>query len=354
MTEREMPVKLVGEHMVWFYYLLGLASAPSRSGQYEGVRSAHNRVKIAQHNHSPDKVSREYLNKLDDFDSQFQSLSRDKIYVPGLTLPQPLTYSQVNLGNVDKSMVIIPAFAGDHYGIEPLARESALKGYEVTTILFPESFLGESTEEFAVAMESSFRPQALTYSPHTDYFFAAIDQLRQENIIAPTFDLLGYSTGGAIMAELLSNPAFSHLVTNAIILSPGSVCDQNKWSLISGFITEAPGLVPWPNNTKCVNCALTFGKNGEVDNANLSRRKRITKVLLEKVCRRSPYWTTARVREGGKLIIQIGKRDWATKAWELAELTNPSMKILSYPWTHLGVLYNAEKLMTDISKYLEK
>lgn len=319
------PVKEVG-HMVAdlfdLYYKFGQVTRErfvGNTGKKEGVeRSLWARMERAQllKKLKRGEVSLEQVNlekrKIDEIDIQFTKQKNIDIEIPGLGF-QSVYYADINLPDhlkspedMDKPPVfLIPAWSGDLYGVEPLIKELAMKGRRVVSLAYPESWLGKTTEEFALAGESTS-----TYQPHTAFFKEAINRLLGEN---NELGLWGYSTGGSIAAEILADPQFQKKVESAVLIAPPNLVEQSKLSLYSGIAREMEKLLRLKHGWKTSDISIVLSSKTPVEKENSVRRKRISKSLMDKVVRYRDIWKNAQTKNG-KIILVSGGRDEITKS----------------------------------------
>lgn len=357
------------------------------------------------------KIDWEYFKKLDRFDSQYHETKRIEVESTE-TGKQSITYSEVFLGedeaDVKETVYIIPAYSGTRYGYESLARALALKGYRVRSFDYPDSPLGEPEEVFTQKVKESNDPKKpVNYDPHTSLFKNAIRQLAESDEEGDREDddetkdkkkltIYSYSTGCPILAEALSDPEFSKIVTSAVLLSPASAVDQSLMSLFLGFRKERKGLLlsaesenkltrSYHRIRSKVNTGVVLGARGQgrqekearksdvldkiTSKEEKKKRKEFKKrrnvikgILMAKVCRKSDAFKTARVGDeedsaNAKIIVQTGGLDEATKSEEIIEElleNNPQIVSLHCPnLAHIGPLYVAEELVDEIDRITE-
>jgi pimeloyl-ACP methyl ester carboxylesterase len=298
----------------------------------------------------------EYYRNLDRFDQQFQVLQEREINM-GDVGDMKMRYSRVAIdslrkdpSNVDKLPIfIIPAYAGDIYGVEPLARAYALEGNEVYTLPAPEAFLGTTTEKFANAVEDLQSPaDNVNFEPHTTYYEKAIKTIMSERgIESGSIRLVGYSTGGAITFELLDRTDF--LVHDALIIAPASSIRQNIVTFGLGLKHELSGITDF---MKPINSAITIDRPS-MDPGELKRRNRIARVQLKKVRSKSHAYKNAKTTSR-KIRILSGSEDRVTKSDQaLDEMArhNPQIEVVrAKNLTHVGPLYDAERLIPALEK----
>jgi hypothetical protein len=360
----EYPVKELA-HSVdnWFnlFYRVGKATHRSKTAKGEGdsrkiERSLHGRVSrrdILGRLESGQISRLEAVaegKKLDEIDRQFADQKELVVNLPELG-QQSSFYTDINLSKNSESgdseqkppVFIVPALSGDLYGIEPIVRELALSGRRVVSVAYPESFHGETTKEFADAVDSS-----KTYYPHTDYFKKAIELLLQEGNI----ELWGFSTGGPIVAELLSDPEIQERTTNAVVVSPASCLNQSKIEFNAGLLNEMKETAK--NIAGLSDISLVYGRKTSGDKDNLERRKRIFNTLLfQKVCKETEAWRDMRVKEHGEITIILGGKDKITKSYSKVKEFNaliPQVRVIEKPnWAHLTPLFQAKELVDSVS-----
>lgn len=367
-TSGEYPVKEYG-HSVddWFnlFYRVGKATRRSKTARGEEgsqsiERSLHSRIARAnilkslrsQQIISPIRIQEAFAKgkKFDEIDRQFADQKTLAINLSGLGT-QKAFYADIQLPIQETQetepkppVFIIPALSGDLYGIEPIIRELAYQGRRVVSVAYPESFHGKTTEQFASAVDLSE-----TYYPHTAYFKKAIEQLLQEGDI----ELWGYSTGGPIVAELLSDPDMQEKVTNAVIVAPASCVDQSKLSFRVGVLNEFKEVAK--NIGGFSNISVVYGRKTPGDSGMLRRRKSIFNALLYgKVCKQTQAWKDMKVENNGKITFVLGGKDQITKGYskfkDFAALPNSQVRVIGYPkWSHLSPLTHARELVQKVT-----
>jgi pimeloyl-ACP methyl ester carboxylesterase len=293
----------------------------------------------------------EYYRNLDRFDQQFQALQEREINIDDIG-DMKMRYSRVAIeslrndpSNIGKLPIfIIPAYGGDIYGVEPLARAYAMDGNEVYTLPAPEAFLGTTTEKFAKAVEDLQSPaDNVNFEPHTTYYEKAIQVImRERGIESGNIRIVGYSTGGAITFELLDRTDFS--VHDAVIIAPASSIRQNMATFGLGLKHELSGITDF---MKPINSAATIDRP-DMDPSELKRRKRITAVQLKKVRSKSHAYKNAKTASK-KIVVVSGSEDRVTKSDQaLNEMLwhNPQIEVVrAKGLTHVGPLYDADRLI---------
>lgn len=364
LKQLEYPVKEYA-HSVddWFnlFYIVSRATHKSKTtngeeGSKRIERSLYSRIaradvlkSLASHQVTKQEAVAEGK-KFDEIDRQFADQKELIIDLSDLG-QQSSFYADINLSQNNEAeesdkkppIFVVPALSGDLYGVEPIVRELALSGRRVVSVAYPESFHGKTTEEFANAVDSS-----KTYYPHTEYFKKAIGKLLQEGDI----ELWGYSTGGPIVAELLSDPKIQERTANAVIVAPASCVNQSKLSFNAGLLNELKERVKHPGGFS--NVSMVYGRKIPGDTEMLERRKRIFKTLLYgKVCKQTQAWKDMRVKENGKITFVLGGKDKITKSYrkakEFLDLPNPQIEVIEYPqWSHLSPLIHAQELAQKV------
>ena len=361
---QEYPVKEYA-HSVddWFnlFYRVGKATHRSRTSKGEDAterieRSLHSRIARADVLKSlvSQQITRQEAvvegKKLDEIDRQLANQKELIIDLPDLG-QQSSFYADINISKDNEvkeseqqpPVFVVPALSGDLYGVEPIVRELALSGRRVVSVAYPESFYGKTTEEFANAVDSS-----KTYYPHTDYFKKAIEQLLAEG----DMELWGFSTGGPIVAELLSDPEIQRRTESAVIVAPASCVNQSKLSFNAGLLSELKEIIKHPGSFS--NISMVYGRKTPGDAQMLERRKRIYNALLYgKVLRETQVWRDMKVKDSGTITFVLGGKDKITKGYskfkEFAALPNPQVRLIGKPnWAHLAPLFKAKELVNSI------
>lgn len=324
-------------------YADNMVNKVSRSGKLRVFRNIVDRYK-------PHK-GLEYYHNLDVFDQQFQTLHESEINM-GEIGDIKARYSRVAIESLRKEsrdkdrspIFIIPAYAGDVYGVEPLAREYAMEGNEVYTLPAPEAYMGTTTEKFAKAVEDTQSSEDnVNFEPHTTYYQTLIEKIMMERGIKPgAIKIVGYSTGGAITFELLSKKDFS--VKEATIFAPASCVKQNMATFILGLTGELKGITGF---MKPINSAVTIDRP-DMESAELSRRNRIADIQLKKVRSKSYAYKGARTTSN-RIVVVSGSGDKITKSDQvLSEMLagNPYIQVVrAKNMTHVGPLYESERLV---------
>lgn len=321
------PVKELGHsfaELFDLYYKLGQVTRErfaGNKGKNEGIeRSVWARMERAQllkklkRNEISHRDSTIEKTKIDEVDRQFATQKDIQIDIPGLGI-QSAYGTEVNLPDNLKTpeqiskppIFFIPALSGDLYGVEPLMKELAMNGRRAISLAYPESFLGQTTEEFARSVGES-----TTYEPHTSYFKRAINKLLGED---SKFELWGYSTGSAIAAEILADPNFQQRAQNAVLISPVSVADQSLIDFKAGvFLKEGARLLTLQHGWKTSDVSMVLGSKTPSDENNIARRKRIFNALIDsKLIKKLDMWKNARVNNG-EIIVVSGEKDKITKS----------------------------------------
>lgn len=217
-------------------------------------------------------------------------------------------------------IVLIPGISNDLDCVGTLMQEAVFMGRRITSIAYPESFMGTVTEQFAKVVEGS-----LDYTPHVDFFKAAISKLLKEGEL---IELWGYSTGAPIVEQILNDSQFQERTTNAVLLCPASSVDQSAGSLNMGLLNEI-GLLKkhFPFLSRFT---LTAGSKEPGDKQQEGLRKRVMNGLLKKVVRKYDFWKQAKVRKGGNIILVSGQHDQVTKSHQaIGEFSqNPQIQVL--------------------------
>lgn len=214
-------------------------------------------------------------------------------------------------------IVLIPGISNDLACVETLGQELSLSGHKVIVVGYPESFMGEVSQEFVDKCKESD-----SYAPHAKFFENAIDQIvSQEGNI----ELWGFSTGGPISAEMLSNnPRFSQRVTRAVLVNPSGSVEQNQRQLMTGLAGEVKGLI----SGDAAKFVMTTGREVQ-DNVepqtpdHLKKRDEVFATLMERISHRSQSFDTMQVQEQGDIIVVSYDNDNVTKSKRMFSMENP-------------------------------
>ncbi len=226
-------------------------------------------------------------------------------------------------------IVLIPGISNDPECIGSLARELAFNGRRVHVLGYPASSVGHVTENFVEHVESDEN-----FETHAKFFRAALDELLKTE---PKIELLGQSTGCPIVTNLLSDAILTDHVTNAYLVTPASAVTQTEKELMNGITTELIYLKQYlpklPN--------YWYGIETSVGEQKIWK-KRIQDALKRQDCMQSPSWKTARVIEGGQIIVISGQKDRITKSSDFynKKMSLPyNKKIRSYMYMTCRILH---------------
>lgn len=387
---KDLPVLELGhevDYLTNLYWTAGKATYRSVVDRDTGLRrTLHNRVERASilKRLKGGEITREQAieqgKRIDSIDRQFLNQKELTIDLPGLG-EQKVYYAEIipeKSEDVESDLppiFLIPAFSGDAYGVSPLMLEAAYSGRRIISVAYPESLNGTTTPEFAHAVEENS-----SYSPHTDFFKQAINILIGHEEM---FEIWGYSTGGAILAEILHDPSFQERVTNAVAYSPASNVNQTQDEFNKSIRKEMFGFAR-SGFAGFADSAFVMGRASDVtvdrskkfkafqtikrliddfnitaekshpDPEKLALRKRVSKALLSnKIQKGMNLWEGAHVRGDGKIIIFSAENDQLTKTNEVIEnlpRINSQVQIIDYiGGIHLTALTNARRVIKTVS-----
>lgn len=147
-----------------------------------------------------------------------------------------------NTDNTKPPIFLIPGVSNDLEKAGSLPHELALQGRTVIVVSFPESWKGRVTREFVEATKKIAASD--DFDPYTAYFKKVITQIqesadfRKEYGNHETIELVGFSTGANLVADILRDKDYQEKVTNAVLYNPGACIDRD-WA----YVSEAK---PWP------------------------------------------------------------------------------------------------------------
>jgi hypothetical protein len=216
-------------------------------------------------------------------------------------------------------VVLIGSISSDVEPSHSLIHELAHRGKKVIVVGYPESSLGQVTEEFAQAAEKSE-----TYEPHITFFKTIIEHITKEDPV----ELWGVSTGCPIIGEMLMDEKFRQKVASAVLLAPASSIDQSQRQMIGGtlnefakFISQVGDLAKWP---------FIWGRKKPQAPEQGAIKNRVFNSLTNKVCHQFPHWDKVAVREGGKIVVWSGGKDQMTKSYQAEDQfsANPQITVV--------------------------
>jgi pimeloyl-ACP methyl ester carboxylesterase len=244
------------------------------------------------------------------------------------------------------TIFLIPGGANDIDPVGGLAQEIAFMGRRVVVVALPESTLGEITPEFAQSVTES-----KTYEPQVSFYKKAIRKIVGKEDV----ELWGFSAGAPIAAELLTDSEFQEEIPNAVLLSPAGITNQTRTQFFSGLVYE---VLEMAKKYKSVaKYSLVLGRKTPDKPGQKELKWKVFKSIVKKVRRQSDFWSEARVRENGKIIVFSGGKDRLTKS-ALAEdelRKNPQIEVISEPQaSHATPLVSPAGVLKKIFKAQEK
>ena len=231
---------------------------------------------------------------------------------------------------------LIPGIANDIEVVNNMACEIVMQGRRVVVLAQPESIKGHITPEFAEAVE-----KAETFEPHAEFFGEALKHIFKGE---ESFELWGFSTGGAIAALLLKDPEFQDKVKKAVLIAPAGFVKQSSMSLNLGLIQDM-GIF------KNKNSAHFIWGHGFEKNEQLKLHDEVMGSLIKKITQANDNWKDARVKEGGNILIVNGGKDMVTKSAAIdgEYKLNPQMRVLDLPNAyHMTPQLEAETIIPEI------
>lgn len=352
-------VAIVLDNWLDLFYRLGMATRKTNAGSSNVnpqslERSVYNREQRANLRKGLLDGSRtlfetrKLTTTLDEFDRSYLNQGAVNIDIPGLGI-QSGQYASIELSSIETEkkglppIFLIPALSGDLNGVRPLVREAAMQGRRVVVLAYPDSLAGKVTPEF---VEASIKSPS--FEPHTAYFKNAIKMLIGET---PDFELWGFSNGGGIVSEILSDPKFQERVSNAVILAPGGGVDQSVTDIIKGIahdfaVLGKPG--EWSDSV-----TILPGQVLSTKEHYALWKKLFQSGLINKVGKNINKWGDMKVKEGGKIIVLTGGKDQITKSYRLndnlSHLPNNQVHVVGYPEAyHVSFVTKAARVVEDV------
>ena len=317
------------------------------------------RLAIIEQGHARDQLAEEFMNTQREVRVDMGDLGEQTARFVVLTPPE----SRKTETSESKSPIfIIPGISNDLESMGMLPQELAFRGRKVVMIGFPESWHGEATDAFGKATE-----QSKSYEPHTTFFKKAIeavalDQGVIDRIGTPSeIDLWGYSTGAAIVAEMLTDTKFSENISNAAIICPPSCVDQNNLKLPFGIEAPLPSGVAnelrevFRSSKNMRNAAKLNVFNRKEEQYTEDHRRRMLRTynaLREKVLKKNYWWTKdIRPRDGGKITVVSYDNDNMTRSYEAVNeiRQNPNLSVVELHGTHNTALSEPATIIKAIA-----
>lgn len=291
-----------------------------------------------------DEIAKQYLNQ-GEVSVEFSDLGEQKARFIHIKPPK----------EVDKNLdpiFLIPGISNDIDCVGWLVQELAYQGREVVTVGFPDSFMGSVTSQFADAVEGSE-----SYGPHTIFFKQALNKLIFDG---KKKELWGYSTGAPIIAEMLQDENLRRRVSKAVLICPASSSDMSKTDLNLGIAQDGVFLASKLSDTS--KYTFTKGRNeSEViepeGKVQRGLKEKIFNRLLTKVRNKKDTWKSARVNDGGEIVVVSGQKDNMTRSrktfYDEPELRkfNPQIRLVDLPdGHHVTPLIQPEVVLAEIHK----
>ena len=247
-------------------------------------------------------------------------------------------------------IVLIPGISNDLLSVDALVKELAFSGRRVIVIGHPDSQMGTISSEFADAVDGS-----PGYVAHAKFFQDAINQVLPEG---SPIELWGFSAGGPISAEMLTNnPEFSKRVQRLVLANPAGAVKQNLMQMGIGLLREVKNIlqpIAFSAYSLVMGRDVKNGTPPEADGQRLLKEKVL--FALARRLGQPTDWNALRVSEGGTIVVGIGLADDVTKAPKAfhgvknGRQAHPQeMKVVEFPGhTHNGVLIDSANFIKQI------
>ena len=254
----------------------------------------------------------------------------------------------------DCPIVCIPGISNSLAGFEALVKELVYEGRTVIAIAQPESTNGVVTEAFAQATESK-----ANLGPHIDFFDEAVRlalKQRMDSVYASEvasqlvrFDLLGHSTGCAIIAGLLGRELFQAATHNAILISPAGVTEQTIKEFDGATVPE---LLTFVKNRSRLSA---FNRDNSPQTPVKARvTESVKKTIIHPL---DDLYTGANLANGHQILVLSGNKDQIVKSRQARKRVmglNPKLKWVSMPSAaHAEALVNPGRVVGLINEHLE-
>lgn len=300
------------------------------------------RKNILAEAHVRDEITKQYLNQ-GEVKVNIPRLGEQSARYTVMEPPQP----KIDEAAKKPPIFLIPGLANDIDCVGALAQELPFMGRKTIVVGVPESEMGRITPEFTQAASNTD-----SFSPHCEFFKGAVNALVGENQLV---ELWGYSSGSTIIAEMLNDPEFRQKVSCAVLLSPAASSNITKNALNLGILNELRNLLS--RNLPKYTLSLAKSSGGEQDRL----KGEVFQAMLKKVRTATAAWKKARVRDGGKIVIFSGEKDFMTKSFEIfkgdpastAKLKqeNPQIEVIDSPNAfHTTPLLEPQTVIQEVSK----
>jgi len=291
---------------------------------FRSTNDREERKKIINEGHQRDELLQQFL-KQGDVQVSSAELGENSARFTVLTPPPGKEIT-------DKPpIILIPGISNDLACVDLLAQEIAHSGRSTIVIGYPESYMGVVSPQFVDAVE-----QSPSFGPHAKFFGEAIKKLSCDQ---PEIELWGVSTGGPIVAEILvREPELAKRVRDAVLVNPAGTMKQSQLKLWKGLVSEMKASVRHPSNIAAQ--VLTQGRTPPDTPEQIANKKKVFGTLMQRICEPSPYWTEAKVRDGGNIVIIAGQSDNVTHCRDCfnnqVPLPNSQMKVVNFAGNHGG------------------
>ena len=287
-------------------------------------------------------------NKLDEIAEQYLNQHEISIDLPKYGIQKSRIIELDGEGEKKEVPIfLIPGCSEDVECMGNLMTEAALRGRRIISAGYPESYMGETTSEFAEAVEKD-----PSFGPHTEYFKAVLESILEKN---PEIELWGASTGAPIVSSILNQKEFQEKTKNAVLIFPAASVDQSVTSLKIGAAKEFKFIL---NKFKRF-ASTTWGDN-DLGIKSEDKRKmhdKINNALVLRDSKKDVSWKNAKVSEGSKIIVLSGEKDEITKSKEVEkEYKEGNSQIETYTIKsayHNSMKTEPEKVM-DVISWIEK
>jgi hypothetical protein len=313
------------------------------------------RKSIIAEGHARDQIAEDFMNAQREVRVGIGELGEQMARFVVLTPPESRRTEQLDS---KPPIFIVPGISNDLESMGMLPQEIAFEGRKVVLIGFPESWHGEVTVVFGKATEES-----QSYEPHTAFFKKAIEAVRQEQEVKnrigepSDIELWGYSTGAAIVAEILTDSVFREKVSNAAIICPPSCVDQENLKIFGQEIPLPKAMVQelvqtFKNYRNASKRNVTNRREIEFTKDHRERMLKTYNALRKKVLRRNDWLEKdLQVKKGGTITLVSYDKDQLTKSYSVVDeiKQNPNLKVIELSGGHGTPLSNSETLINAVS-----